>query len=61
MPHSVMRTAGGRLAFDLPPRELRDALADPGTKLWVDIDSTSRHRQSSWIELRHDLVDRSTG
>ena len=46
MPHSVMRTAGGRLAFDLPPRELRDALADPGTKLWVDIDSTSRHQHA---------------
>jgi magnesium transporter len=46
MPHSVMRGSNGRLAFDLPPREIRDALADPGTKLWVDIDSTSRHQHA---------------
>ena len=26
IPHSVMRDANGRLAFDMPPREIRDAL-----------------------------------
>jgi magnesium transporter len=46
MPRSVMRGSNGRLAFDLPPREIRDALADPGTKLWVDIDSSSRHQHA---------------
>lgn len=46
VPHSVLRDSTGRLAFDIPPREIRDALADPGTKLWVDIDSTSRHQHA---------------
>jgi magnesium transporter len=46
IPHSVMRDASGRLKFNLPPREIRDALADSGTKLWVDIDSTSRHQHA---------------
>ncbi|HUQ80052.1 MAG TPA: CorA family divalent cation transporter, partial [Gemmatimonadaceae bacterium] len=46
IPHSVMRDAGGRLAQDIPPREIRDALADPTTRLWVDIDSTSRHQHA---------------
>jgi magnesium transporter len=46
IPHSVMRDANGRLAFDMPPREIRDALADPGKKLWIDIDSTSRHQHA---------------
>ena len=41
-----MRDANGRLAFDMPPREIRDALADPQKKLWVDIDSTSRHQHA---------------
>jgi magnesium transporter len=46
IPHSVLRDASGRLTQDLPPREIRDALADPGTRLWVDIDSTSRHQHA---------------
>jgi len=46
MPHSVLRDASGRMAQDLPPREIRDALADPATRLWVDIDSTSRHQHA---------------
>jgi magnesium transporter len=46
IPHSVLRDPKGRLAFDIPPREIRDALADAGTKLWVDIDSTSRHQHA---------------
>ena len=46
VPHSVLRDATGRMAFDIPPREIRDALSDPATKLWVDIDSTSRHQHA---------------
>jgi magnesium transporter len=46
MPRSVLRDANGRLAQDIPPREIRDALADTNTRLWVDIDSTSRHQHA---------------
>jgi magnesium transporter len=46
VPHSVLRDANGRMAFDIPPREIRDALNDPATKLWLDIDSTSRHQHA---------------
>jgi magnesium transporter len=42
----MVRDANGRLAHDIPPREIRDALADASTKLWVDIDSTSRHQHA---------------
>ena len=46
IPHSVLRDVNGRLAQDIPPREIRDAIADPATRLWVDIDSTSRHQHA---------------
>src|SRR5688572_19147917 len=46
MPRSVLHDARGRLARDIPPRELVDALADPATRLWVDIDSESRHQHA---------------
>ena len=46
MPHSVLRDSAGRLAQDIPPREIRDALTNPTTRLWVDIDSTSRHQHA---------------
>lgn len=46
VPASVFRDANGRLSFDIPPREIRDALANSETKLWVDIDSTSRHQHA---------------
>ena len=46
MPHSVLRDASGRFTQNLPPREIRDALLDPTTRLWVDIDSTSRHQHA---------------
>jgi hypothetical protein len=46
VPHSVLRDASGRISFDIPPRQIRDALADPSTKLWIDIDSTSRHQHA---------------
>jgi magnesium transporter len=42
----MLRDSTGRRAQDLPPREIRDALADSGTRLWVDIDSTSRHQHA---------------
>ncbi len=53
IPHSVLRDAGGRLANDLPPREIRDALATASTRLWVDIDSTSRHQHAILEKLFH--------
>jgi magnesium transporter len=53
MPHSVLRDAAGRLAQDIPPREIRDALANPATRLWVDIDSTSRHQHAILEKLFH--------
>jgi magnesium transporter len=53
IPHSVLRDRKGGLAFDIPPREIRDALADPDTKLWVDIDSTSRHQHAILEKLFH--------
>ena len=53
MPHSVLRDAGGRLAQNIPPREIRDALANASTRLWVDIDSTSRHQHAILEKLFH--------
>ena len=53
MPHSVLRDASGRLAQDLPPREIRDALTNTSTRLWVDIDSTSRHQHAILEKLFH--------
>jgi magnesium transporter len=53
VPHSVLRDAAGRMAFDIPPREIRDALADGATKLWLDIDSTSRHQHAILEKLLH--------
>jgi len=53
VPHSVLRDAGGRLANDIPPREIRDALANASTRLWVDIDSTSRHQHAILEKLFH--------
>jgi magnesium transporter len=52
-PRSVLRDAAGRLAFDIPPREIKDALADAATKLWIDIDSTSRHQHAILEKLLH--------
>jgi magnesium transporter len=53
VPHSVLRDTSGRIAFDIPPREIRDALADSSTKLWIDIDSTSRHQHAILEKLLH--------
>jgi magnesium transporter len=53
MPLSVLRDASGRLAQNIPPREIRDALADASTRLWVDIDSTSRHQHAILEKLFH--------
>ena len=53
VPHSVLRDGTGRLSFDIPPREIRDALADASTKLWIDIDSTSRHQHAILEKLLH--------
>jgi magnesium transporter len=53
VPHSVLRNASGRIAFDIPPRDIRDALADSSTKLWIDIDSTSRHQHAILEKLLH--------
>jgi len=41
-----MRDTSGRLTRDMPPREILAALADPATRLWVDIDSESRHQHA---------------
>jgi magnesium transporter len=46
VPHSVLRDARGHLTFDIPPREIREALADSATKLWVDIDSAIRNQHA---------------
>lgn len=46
MPRSVLHDARGRTAHDIPPREIIDALSDPATRLWVDIDSSSRHQHA---------------
>ncbi|MDF2771599.1 MAG: corA [Geminicoccaceae bacterium] len=46
MPRSVLHDSRGRLARDIPPRDLVEALADPATRLWVDIDSESRHQHA---------------
>ena len=53
MPHSVLRNTSGGITFDIPPREIRDALADGSTKLWIDIDSTSRHQHAILEKLMH--------
>jgi len=53
LPHSVLRDTSGRIAFDIPPREIRDALDDSSTKLWIDIDSTSRHQHAILEKLLH--------
>ena len=53
LPHSVLRDTSGRIAFDIPPREIRDALADSSTKLWIDIDSVSRHQHAILEKLLH--------
>ena len=53
MPTSVLRDPAGRLARDIPPRDIRDALANPATRLWVDIDSTSRHQHAILEKLFH--------
>jgi len=53
VPHSVLRDASGRISWDIPPREIRDALADSATKLWIDIDSTSRHQHAILEKLLH--------
>ncbi len=53
LPHSVLRDTSGRIAFDIPPREIRDALADSSTKLWIDIDSMSRHQHAILEKLLH--------
>ena len=46
VPHSVLRDPSGHLAFDIPPREIKDAIANPAAKLWVDIDSANRHQHA---------------
>jgi magnesium transporter len=46
IPRSVVRDGQGHLARDIPPREILDALSDPATRLWVDIDSESRHQHA---------------
>jgi magnesium transporter len=43
-PRSYFRDAEGKLRRDLNPKELGAALREPGTVLWVDIDSTNRHQ-----------------
>jgi len=53
VPHSVLRNESGRITFDIPPRDIRDALADSSTKLWIDIDSTSRHQHAILEKLLH--------
>ena len=53
VPHSVLRDASGRISFDIPPRQIRDALTDASTKLWIDIDSTSRHQHAILEKLLH--------
>jgi len=53
IPRSVLRDASGRLAYDIPPRDIKDALANAATKLWVDIDSTSRHQHAILEKLFH--------
>jgi magnesium transporter len=39
MIRSLFRSSDGRLAHDLAPQELRDALADKGGTLWLDVDT----------------------
>jgi magnesium transporter len=53
VPHIVLRDASGQLAFDIPPREIREALADSAAKLWIDIDSRSRHQHAILEKLLH--------
>lgn len=53
MPRSVLHDSRGRVASDIPPRELLNALSDPGTRLWVDIDSGSRHQHAILEKLFH--------
>ena len=44
IPRSYYRDADGKLRRDLAPKELHAALKQPGSSLWVDIDSTNRHQ-----------------
>lgn len=46
VPRSFLRDAGGRFTQDIPPREILAALGNPTTRLWVDIDSGSRHQHA---------------
>jgi magnesium transporter len=46
MPRSILHDGRGRIARDIPPRELLEALNNPATRLWVDIDSSSRHQHA---------------
>lgn len=48
-PRSWVRDAEGVVRRDLAPKDLAAHLADPGTVIWVDIDSTNRHH-SAWLE-----------
>lgn len=44
IPRSYYRDPEGKLRRDLNPKELHAALRQPGTNLWVDVDSTNRHQ-----------------
>ena len=44
IPRSYYRDPEGKLRRDLAPRELHAAIRQPGSSLWVDIDSTNRHQ-----------------
>ena len=44
VPRSFFLAADGTLRTDLPPRELRDAVAAGTGPLWVDVDVSNRHQ-----------------
>jgi magnesium transporter len=44
LPRSWSRDAAGNARRDLSLRDLATALEDPGSVVWVDIDSTNRHQ-----------------
>jgi magnesium transporter len=48
-PRSWVREASGAVRRDVAPKDLAAHLAEPGTVVWVDIDSTNRHH-SAWLE-----------
>ncbi|HET6681922.1 MAG TPA: magnesium/cobalt transporter CorA [Gemmatimonadaceae bacterium] len=52
-PRSHVLNPDGGCSFDLAPRDLTTAIADPARTIWLDIDSTNRHQHALLEKLFH--------